>query len=226
MEILKLLTESEAELYEEDLDFFETELATGDNYSDGYKLKCYEMIEQVRARMNGAAPDEDTPPEECEAKPKKRRRVSSNVVVGLGALAPEESNPALSSMTQAQIIEHDVSQLRIKSAHKTAFRKYLKSCPAIDAAFLEENYSFFTPDEIDVILSAVQLGEEFLEKYFDALNHDKIARYQLFSESFFMTHFAQLDASIVLEHSKNEWRHKDKRSRQLDVFLRLKGVKI
>ena len=71
-----------------------------------------------------------------------------------------------------------------------------------------------------------QLGEPFLEKYFGALDHDKIARYQLFSEAFFMKHYAQMDATIVLQHGKNEWRKKENRSKQLDVFLRLKGVKI
>jgi hypothetical protein len=35
-----------------------------------------------------------------------------------------------------------------------------------------------------------------------------------------------MDATIVLQHGKNEWRKKENRSKQLDVFLRLKGVKI
>ena len=70
------------------------------------------------------------------------------------------------------------------------------------------------------------MPEEFLEKYFGALNKDKIARYQCFSESFFMKHYSQLDATVVLTKGKNEWRKKENRSKQLDVFLRLKGVKI
>ena len=70
------------------------------------------------------------------------------------------------------------------------------------------------------------MGEDFIEKYFGALDHDKIARYQQFSEVFFMKHFSQMDYTIVLEHGKNEWRKKENRSKQLDVFLRLKGVKI
>lgn len=70
------------------------------------------------------------------------------------------------------------------------------------------------------------MGESFLEKYFGALDPDKVARYQEFSEQFFMKHFSQLDAVAVLAHGKNEWRKKDKRSKQLDVFLRLKGIKI
>ena len=96
----------------------------------------------------------------------------------------------------------------------------------MDAAFIEKHFSFFKEWELNAILSVKQLGEPFLEKYFGALDHDKIARYQLFSEAFFMKHYAQMDATIVLQHGKNEWRKKENRSKQLDVFLRLKGVKI
>ena len=58
------------------------------------------------------------------------------------------------------------------------------------------------------------------------LDAEKIARYQLFSEKFFIKHFSQLDAEIVLTKGKNDWRKKENRSAQLDVFLRLKGIKI
>ena len=96
----------------------------------------------------------------------------------------------------------------------------------IDADFVDTHYSFFQPWELDAIISVKQMGEDFIEKYFGALDHDKIARYQQFSEVFFMKHFSQMDYTIVLEHGKNEWRKKENRSKQLDVFLRLKGVKI
>lgn len=35
-----------------------------------------------------------------------------------------------------------------------------------------------------------------------------------------------MDAEIVLTKGKNDWRKKGNRSSQLDVFLRLKGVKL
>ena len=70
------------------------------------------------------------------------------------------------------------------------------------------------------------LSEDFLEKYFASLDADKIARYQLFSEKFFIRHYAQMDAEIVLTKGKNDWRKKENRSSQLGVFLRLKGVKL
>ena len=39
-------------------------------------------------------------------------------------------------------------------------------------------------------------------------------------------HFSKMDAEIVLTKGKNDWRKKENRSAQLDVFLRLKGIKI
>ena len=70
-----------------------------------------------------------------------------------------------------------------------------------------------------------QFSEDFLEKYFSLLDADKIARYQLFSEKFFIRHYARMNAETVLTKGKNDWRKKENRSSQLDVFLRLKGVK-
>jgi hypothetical protein len=76
------------------------------------------------------------------------------------------------------------------------------------------------------MLTIIPLEEGFLEKYFGALDKDKISRYQCFSEGFFIKHYSQLDATVVLTKSKNEWRKKENRSKRLDVFLRLKGVKL
>ena len=51
MEILEILKNSKDEIYLEDLDFFETELATG-NYAESYISECKEQIEIVRKVMN------------------------------------------------------------------------------------------------------------------------------------------------------------------------------
>ena len=124
------------------------------------------------------------------------------------------------------MIFKDVTAMREVSSYKTNFKKYVAEKTEIDADFVDTHYSFFQPWELDAIISVKQMGEDFIEKYFGALDHDKIARYQQFSEVFFMKHFSQMDYTIVLEHGKNEWRKKENRSKQLDVFLRLKGVKI
>ncbi|NLE21088.1 MAG: hypothetical protein GX623_09770 [Clostridiales bacterium] len=96
----------------------------------------------------------------------------------------------------------------------------------INEAFLDAHFTLFQPWEMGAVVSVIPLGEAFLEKYFTELDPEKIARYQAFSEVFFMKHFAKLDPSLVLEKGRNEWRKKENRSTQLDVFLRLKGVRI
>ena len=98
--------------------------------------------------------------------------------------------------------------------------------PDVNEAFIDQNIVFFMPWELSAILMTMNLSEAFLEKYFASLDAEKIARYQLFSEKFFIRHFSQLDAETVLTKGKNDWRKKENRSAQLDVFLRLKGIKI
>ena len=225
MEIWKILTESPQDLYPEDLDFFETELATGGPYEPSEQARCREKIKELRAWMDGELPE----PLGAEAETKEERDPAGapkGLLLSLQQLAPAEANPAASAMTPVQILESDIRSIRTQSACKTAFKEYIKANPQINSDFLDAHFGFFQPWEMNAIVSCRQLDEAFLEKYFGALDHDKIARHQCFSESFFMRHFAQLDPAIVLEHGKNEWRKKEKRSSQLDVFLRLKGVKI
>ncbi len=224
MDILKILKSSGEELLPEDLDLFETELAVGDGYDDGYVLECRQLIQNLRqwqTQGNNSKTDELSADGKT-GKRKKKYRTPKGLVLGVSEIVPEEAN----AMTMEQLILSKISAMRDDSAYKTWFKQYVESNTEIDAAFLEAHYSFFRPWERDAIVSVRQMGEEFLEKYFGALDHDKVARYQLFSEAFFMKHFAQLNPEIVLKQGKNPWRKKESRSTQLDVFLRLKGVKI
>ena len=75
MEILKTLNDSAKDLYPEDLDFFETELDTGEGYDEEYKQACREKIKKIRAWMNGSIPSPDDPlPPEPEEGAKKLRK--------------------------------------------------------------------------------------------------------------------------------------------------------
>ena len=216
MDILEILKKSGKDLYPEDLDFFETELATGGHYNAAYQAECRALIKQIRNWQKAPAPTED---------PAKAKGKSGGIEMDISKVAPKEANPVM-DMPQDQQLFLDVTKMRDDSSYKTKFKKRIQEADFVDAAFIEKHFSFFKEWELNAILSVKQLGEPFLEKYFGALDHDKIARYQLFSEAFFMKHYAQMDATIVLQHGKNEWRKKEKRSKQLDVFLRLKGVKI
>lgn len=226
MEILKILKESAEELIPEDLDFFETELATNETYSASYQEECRKMIKELRTwKFCGTSlSDKDDEKKEKEEEPEEQTH-SKHLVMGIMDVAPEEVNTAFPDLTPAQKIQSDVNVLRQQTDYKSAFKKYVKESQIINSDFLDKHFAIFDSWEIDAIVSVKQLGEDFLEKYFGAISTDKIARYQLFSENFFMKHFNQFDSKIVLEHGKNEWRRKENRSKQLDVFLRLKGVK-
>lgn len=222
MEILETLKNSKDEIYLEDLDFFETELATG-NYAESYISECKEQIAIVRKWLSGDEQNDDSQSDLSES-PKKKSKAS--LVMGIHDIAPENANPVAATMTPEEIIFSDIKSMRDSDSYKSRFKKYVQDKAEIDGSFVDTHYSFFMQWELDAIVSVRQLGEEFLEKYFGALDKDKISRYQLFSESFFMKHYSQMDATIVLTKGKNEWRKKEKRSKQLDVFLRLKGVKL
>ena len=216
MDILEILKKSGKDLYSEDLDFFETELATGGHYDAAYQAECRALMKQIRNWKKASAPSDD---------PAKAKGKSGGIEMDISMVAPKEANPVM-DMPQDQRLFLDITKMRDDSSYKTKFKKRIQEADFVDAAFIEKHFAFFKEWELNAILSVKQVGEPFLEKYFGALDHDKIARYQLFSEAFFMKHYAQMDATIVLQHGKNEWRKKEKRSKQLDVFLRLKGVKI
>lgn len=225
MEILKILNDSGESLILEDLDFFETELATGEGYDEVYIQQCKEQIDRIRKWMT----EEDGSPDEAYVRDKeiKSNNSSSNgIVVELDKVVPENASSKIPQLSPTQQIQSDLRYIRERTDYKSAFKKYVKDSQIINSDFLDKNFSLFDAWEMDAIVSVKQLGEEFLEKYFGAIDHDKIARYQLFSENYFMKHFTQMDVNIVLEHGKNEWCKKENRSKQLDVFLRLKGVKI
>ncbi|MBQ1948151.1 MAG: hypothetical protein II359_06030 [Clostridia bacterium] len=221
MDILKMLQESGKDLYPEDLDFFETELATGGDYDDNYQKQCRSLIKQLRAWHKG---DSSKPEEEKDTDKENEKPVE--VTVEWTELVPKGVDAGIPEMSAEELLFHTVLQMRESTDYKSKFKKYIAGQSMVDEAWLEKHYSFFADWEINAIVSVKPLSEPFLEKYFGAIDHDKIARYQCFSEAFFMKHFAQLDPTIVLQHGKNEWRKKEKRSKQLDVFLRLKGVKI
>lgn len=226
MEILKILDEQGKDLYLEDLDFFEAELDTGEGYNVIYKAECKEKINQLRKWLKGdiVMDGENENPTEPIKPKKKQRKKKGNVVLGLGDVLPENAIP--NGLTKEQIVFNTIEVIRKDKDYKTRFKKFIKDSLDIDEAFIDKCFSLFEPWELETIISVKQMSEEFLEKYFDMLDSDKIAKHQMFSEGFFMKHFSKFDANAVLEHGKNEWRKKENRSKQLDVFLRLKGIKI
>lgn len=222
MEILEILKNSKDEIYLEDLDFFETELETGD-YSKRYIFECKKEIKLLRKWLSG---EDEVTQSHCEEVAQSKKQSKNSLFMGFYNVSPKITDPVVEKKHMKDIIFSDIKTMRESDSYKSKFKKYIQDTVEIDEMFIDTHYSFFEQWELDTILTIKQLDENFLEKYFEALDKNKISRYQLFSESFFMKHYTQLDNKIVLTKGKNEWRKKENRSKQLDVFLRLKGVKL
>lgn len=220
MDILKLLNEQKSELYEDDLEMLEAELAIG-GYSEEYIAECRNQINSLRKWMKGTKTSKETISQQNN--PVKK---GQSVIVSLSDVAPVDQGTTMAGLTKEEIVLKDIEGMRKSNNYKQDFMEYIKKTAFVDPVFIDKHFSFFSTIEMDEILSVKQMGEDFLEKYFDMLSHEKIARYQLFSESFFIKHFSEMNPNIVLRQGKNEWRKKEMRSKQLDVFLRLKGVSI
>ena len=213
MQVLEILKKNGTELYPEDLAFFEAELDTGD-YPQEYIDQCKDLIAEVRNQNKQAA------------KPKVQDVIPSSILVDPDKLIPGTKPKEKTPQDRLNELTHAMNQMRTAANYKTRFKQYLADHPEIDEAFIDQNIAVFQPGELESILMVMPLSEDFLDKYFSSLDADKIARYQLFSEKFFIRHYAKMDAEIVLTKGKNDWRKKENRSSQLDVFLRLKGVKL
>ncbi|MBE6844446.1 MAG: hypothetical protein E7508_01850 [Ruminococcus sp.] len=211
MEILEILKTSADDLISEDFELFRTELVVG-NYSDDYKAECLEIIERLE-KWNESDDESDT------AEVDKPNKTSIDVI----PFTPVNSSDSVISFLEQ--FKSDMNAMRLSDGYKAKFKKYIKNHEGFTESFVDANFNLFESYEIDAIVSEIALSEMFLEKYFSVLDKDKIARYQIFSEGFYMKHFADFDTETVIKKGKNEWRKKENRTKQFDVFLRLKGVK-
>ena len=213
MQVLEILKNSGKDLYPEDLAFFEAELDTGD-YTREYIDQCKDLIAEIRKWKKQAA------------NRSVQDVIPSNILVDPDKLVPGVKPKEKTPQERLAEFTHALQQMRTAGNYKTRFKQYLADHTEIDETFIDQHIALFQPTELESIVMTMPLSEDFLDKYFASLEADKIARYQLFSEKFFIRHYAQMDAEIVLTKGKNDWRKKENRSSQLDVFLRLKGVKL
>lgn len=215
-DIYQLLRKS-TKLYPEDLLFFETELETSGKYDYIYVKKCKDLIEKKR-----------------KANKARQKRIArepeghkSSVFMSLSDLSPLAPQPSVKD-NDRQWFFSGVKATRntLSKSFDQEFKRLIKSSPFLSAEFIRENVSFFEPRELNILLTFFDMGEDFLEQYFSSLDPVLIACHQHFSEAFFMKHFRELNYNNVLKKGVNDWRFKENRSKQLDVFLRLKGVQI
>ena len=205
MDVLKILKENRDEILYSELEMLEVALHTGE-YTEAQISEAESILNQLRNELS----------------PKKTEAPAETPLVQPVPPMPNPANPP----DQLTLIKKQLSILRLTDNSKQAFRKFVQTTPAIDVAFLAGHLDIFQDYELDELLSFRQLGENLLEQYWSILNKTVIAKCQLFSEDFFIKHFADLPATAVLKNGVNPWRKKKDRSPKLTMFLKLKGVTI
>lgn len=217
MDILKTLKERGNELYLDELDFYVTELETGD-YSTSYVSQCLRLIKSIKKWKTS----QNNPVK----KTKENKNSFGNILLNPSDLIVGYQDPKKEAMSIQELIKYEITEIRKKQDYNSLFKNYVLENNSLDENLIDQLFKFFMSWELEELLSLKTFSESFLEKYFVDLNHGKIAKYQYFSEEFFMKHFNDLNYNTVLQKGVNEWRKKANRSNKLDVFLRLKGVTI
>ncbi len=224
MDVRGILTGEAADLLDGELAMLEEELATG-GYDRSYVAECKRLIDGERharevARLKAQKASEG----QVHAAVTPSVVLPSATASTLGELSPFNETKE-DHKTPYEVVLADVSVLRRSERYKTLFREYIRKQPFIDEQFVDAHLSLFNEWETTALLDRMRFSEAFLEKYLSVLDARKVATTQTFSEEFFMRHFRYFDAETVLTKGKNKWRTKDSRSRKLDTFLRIKGVR-
>ena len=217
MDILTTLKEKGKDLYIDELDFYVTELETGD-YSEVYVKECLELIVSIKNWKKSQNP--------ILKKGNKDHGNLNDILMKPSDLIAGYKDPVKEKLTKEEQIKSEIEDIRKKSDYNDLFKNYINSSSALDEKMIDQLFKFFMPWELEELLISKLFSEDFLEKYFTELDHAKISRYQYFSEEFFIKHYNDLSYSTVLQKGVNEWRKKANRSSKLNVFLRLKGVTI
>ena len=228
MDIRAVLADSAEKLLDDELSMLAEELTTG-GYDAAYRKECRDLIDAERKRRkearSGVGVAAGSVAQVVPGGPARRlpHDVEKSVLVSPDVLSPY-SQVEVPAKSPKETVAADLAVIRRSETRAKLFREYLKNSAIIDEAFLDSNISLFDAEELAIVVTQMSLSEAFLEKYLAALDLKKVATNQRFSEEFFMRHYADLDAELVLKRGINEWRNKDKRSKKLDMFLRLKGV--
>ena len=195
MDIREVLRTDAENLLDEELEMLEDELTTGD-YDAFYRKECEQLILDERHSRKVAH--------------QKAKVVSEGASRSKVNLADAQLPHGLSS--SVMVAPENLSPFnKTEEIAKTPFEIVSSDVAAIRRS--DKSKSLFR----EYLRNQPLIDEAFL-------NADRIATTQLFSEEFFMRHFASFKAQLVLQKGKNPWRSKENRSKKLDTFLRLKGV--
>lgn len=215
MDIRELLLKHKNELLDVDLDCLEEELDTGE-YDKPYIEGCRELIGGIRDERRRAIE---------RASKRARREGRSDKREGMPLeLSRCCEDASANGVTCDSNAIADIDAISKNSNARELLKAYIKNHPELDEPFVEQHIGSLPADAIGVFLELRAFDEAFLDKYFDVLDQAKIARFQAFSEEFFIKHYGDLNETIVLKQGVNPWKKKADRSSKLNTFLRLKGV--
>lgn len=215
MDIRELLLKHKNELLDVDLSCLEEELDTGE-YDKPYIEGCRELIGGIRDERRRAV--------ERASKLARREEQSDKSAGMLRELSCSGSDNSASGIASDSNAIADIAAISSNSNARELFKSYIENHPELDQSFVEQHIGSLPGEAIDVFLELLTFDEAFLDRYFDVLDRAKIARFQTFSEEFFIRHYDDLSETIVLKQGVNSWKKKADRSRKLNTFLRLKGV--
>ncbi len=218
MDILMMLQNDADELCKEDLEMIKEELAIGD-YSGDYRRECTRII----WRLTHDLEDNEMQKAYQAKKVHTSRLIQSEKETVVVIPEPVVPEPA---MNKQETFRAELMKMRTMADPAKRFSEYIANTSFVTNEFIDQNMNEFNERERNELLRKREFSEEFLEKYFDVLDHGTLVINQKFSEEFFMKHFADLNTKLVLTKSKNSWKAKEKRSKKLDTFLRIKGVRI
>lgn len=226
MDILGMLQNDMDELCEEDIDMIEQELAVG-TYTEEYRSQCRLHILQVTHHFEQKKKEKVYQGTQAKGLSTRLFKQEKDVTVAVATktdeIAVEEKKH---EKTQAEIFREELKKMREMSQPAKRFTDYLDDNDFMTNDFIDQNFSEFNENERSILLRKRAFTEDFLDKYFAVLDKGTLVMNQLFTEEFFMKHYNNMPVKLVLTKSKNSWRTKTKRSKKLDTFLRLKGVKI
>ena len=211
MDIYEILKSENDSLSFDELKYLEDELLIG-HYNVTYVGKCYDLIKQIKDSKKN--------------KESRKYRVTRQTLQGL-LISSSDLNiyEETESLTLEETIIKNLETFRGTKEFKTKLENMIKTLE-INEEVIEKIYKEFRKSELDIFVKNIQFSEMFLEKYIDDLDIEGISKYQLFSEEFFQKHYQKFNADYVIKHSKNEWVKKGNMSKKLEIFLKLKGVKL
>ena len=228
MDIRGILDHQRDELLDIDLDCLEEELATGD-YRKEYVISCKETIRTIRSERSHASSQLRQQIQNAHATSADGRQPSLADSPDQEPPMPDDRsaapNPTFRFPHTEKAIMAGIAAAQMQENSKEALKQYFETTPDIDESFVVQHVGDLNPEALSALLECRSFSEGFLEQFFAALDHNKVARYQYFSEDFFIKHYSELSPTIVLKQGVNDWRKKAVRSSKLDLFLRIKGVR-